>query len=253
MNTNRKNIDFTECNCGNSKYLIYRDFGNRKVLECSKCGLLRSYPLPLKSVCDDNYQTVNDIQKLHSHQLYVLKKVMNLTKDTDSKILDIGCSSGNMIDYLSRKGYSNVCGIEMNDCAINICREKKLDVRKMNIEDLEIDDKFDIVYMNHVLEHVENLKGFTNQLKNILKDKAFVVIAVPNIGGIGTIKPDWIGYQFEQHYWHFTPESLSSLFYENGFKVISKNTLSGGRIKSFCYNLFNIKGDSLVSVFSYEE
>lgn len=156
-----KNINFEKCYCGNTIYNIYRNFGERKVIECSVCGLLRSFPRPHKSVCDDNYQSLNDIQRLHYHQLFVLKQ--------------------------------------------------------------------------------------------ILSQEAYVVVAVPNIGGHNTFKNDWIGYQFDQHYWHFTPGSLSEIFQQNDFSVFREFTLSGGAVKSFFCKMFDIKGDSLITVFRYEK
>lgn len=245
--------NFEKCFCGNKEYNVFRDFGEKKVLECSACGLLRSAPLPHKSVCDDSYQNLNEIQRLHAHQLFVLKQMMMIAKTTDAKILDIGCSVGNMMTCLIDEGYSNVHGIEMNDYAVQVCIEKGLNVKKMDTENMEVNEKYDIIYMNHVLEHIENLNNYFSQIKQILSPGAFVVIAVPNIGGHKTEKNDWIGYQFEQHYWHFTPESLSKIFLQNDFSVHSEFTLSGGKVKSLFYKMFNLEGDSLITVFRYEK
>ena len=243
---------FNECFCENTEYKIYRDFGENKILECSNCGLYRSFPLPTESVSGDNYQQINDIQELHYHQLCVLRKVMKAANSKSAKILDVGCSTGNMLMYLKNKGYKNISGVDMNDFAINISQQKNLNVKKMDSEKLVSDDKYDVIYLNHVLEHIGNLKEFISKVSRILLNGSHLIIAVPNINGKYTNSKDWIGYQFSQHYWHFTSDSLEKIFKENNFKLIDKTILTGGRIKSKLFKLFKWEGDSLISVFKYE-
>lgn len=249
MNLSEKKIIFEQCFCKGNEYRILRNFGEYKVLECINCGLYRSFPLPTESVCENDYQILNDVQKLHYHQVCVLKKVMNLSKNKDVNILDIGCSTGNMLLYLKNKGYNNLSGIEMNDYAVEICRKKNLNVKKMDSVKLISNEKYDVIYLNHVLEHIEDLKGFITNVSEILLNGAHLIIAVPNIGGRNTNYNDWIGYQFKQHYWHFTPDSLEKIFANKNFNPEENILLEGGMIKSRLYKLFGWEGDSLISVF----
>jgi 2-polyprenyl-3-methyl-5-hydroxy-6-metoxy-1,4-benzoquinol methylase len=253
MNLSEKDIIFEQCYCGNNKYKIFRDFAERKVIECKNCGLYRSFPLPVNSVCGDDYQVVNESQNLHYHQLFVLKNVIKFVKNKDSRILDIGCSTGNMMCYLKNKDFKNIFGIEMNEYAVKECKRKKLEVLNTDIDNLNENDKYDLIYLNHVLEHIKDLKKFIQEIKEHLFSSGFLIIAVPNIGGRKTDSEKWIGYQFEQHYWHFTPESLTKIFLENNFIVKNVYTLSGGRIESFFCKTFNLYGDSLVAIFKYDE
>jgi len=247
----KDNVKFNECVCGSDTYKIFRDFGEHKVLECVLCGLYRSSPLPGESICSNSYQEVNSIQKLHSHQVSVLKSVIKLSNGYKTKILDVGCSTGSMLEYLQNKGYVNIKGIEVNNYAVQVCLSKKLDVKEMDTSNLKLDEEFDVIYLNHVLEHIGNLNDFISRIKNHLNPGGFILIAVPNIGGKGADSENWIGYQFEQHYWHFTPGTLEKIFTKNGFELYKFYTLSGGRLKSFLYKIFNIQGDSLVSIFKY--
>ncbi len=252
MSLSGQNIIFEDCYCGGSSYKVFRDFGEKKVVECTTCGLLRSFPLPLESVCNDNYQEINESQKLHYHQLAVLKQVMKFAGDKNARILDIGCSTGAMLKHLEGKGYDNISGIEMNDRAIKICLNKNINVKKIDIEDIEEKEKYDIVYLNHVFEHIADIRNFFKNLNLHLNSGSYVIVAVPNIGGRDTNSSEWIGYQFSQHYWHFTPRSLSRIFSENNFAVCKEILLSGGRTKSLIYKIFGCEGDSLIAVFKYD-
>ena len=251
MTLSENTIEFEKCACGNTSSKIFRDFGNNKVIECTSCGLFRSFPLPQKSICDDVYQEVNSAQKLHPHQIFVLNKVAKLSENCSVKILDVGCSTGNMMEYLKRKGFINTCGIEVNKYAVQMCLSKRLDVKKMDVSEIQLNEIYDVIYLNHVLEHILDLNDFLCKIKKLLKSGSYVLIAVPNIGGTKDTE-NWIGYQFEQHYWHFTPKSLERIFINNGFTSYKSYTLSGGRLKSLFNNIFKIQGDSLVSIFKYE-
>lgn len=251
MSLSGQNIIFDECYCGSRNYKVFRDFGENKVIECISCGLLRSFPLPLESVCDNNYQEVNESQKLHYHQLTVLKQVMKFAGDKNARVLDIGCSTGTMLKHLEGKGYGNISGIEMNKHAVEICLKKNINVKRIGIENEDEKEKYDIVYLNHVFEHIADIRNFFKNLKLHLNCGAYVVVAVPNIGGRDTDSSEWIGYQFSQHYWHFTPRSLLRIFSENKFTICKKILLTGGRIKSLIYKIFGCEGDSLIAVFKY--
>jgi 2-polyprenyl-3-methyl-5-hydroxy-6-metoxy-1,4-benzoquinol methylase len=174
---------------------------------------------------------------------------MKNASNKNSAILDIGCSGGNMMLHLIKKGFQKVSGIEMNDYAVESCVKKDLNVIKMDVDNLELPGSYDIIYLNHVLEHIVDPCKFIRKAKSYLKKDSFIIIGVPNIGGSGTAKKDWIGYQFEQHFWYFTPLSLKKIFTESGFNPVNEIILTGGRFKSSLYSLLRIEGDSLISVF----
>ena len=83
-------------------------------------------------------------------------------------------------------------------------------------------ESFDVVVLNHVLEHVENLQSLFAEVRRLLKKDGLLVIGVPNIGSLmASIKGDrWASLRPEEHIWHFTPTTLRLLVNEAGFREI---------------------------------
>ena len=99
-----------------------------------------------------------------------------------TKILDIGCGTGEFSRNLQKKKNALIWGIDINKENIKVCREKNpfgkyfvLPAEKINFEE----NFFDEVYMNEVMEHVNDTKKVIKIIKKILKPKGIFVISVP--------------------------------------------------------------------------
>jgi len=94
-------------------------------------------------------------------------------------ILDMGCGTGIHADLLSRKGYS-VHGIDLSKEMLNVAnqkvkgREERLKFSHSNIQDLNLNTKFDIVVsLFHVMSYQNSNKDLINAfqvVKNHLND-----------------------------------------------------------------------------------
>ena len=81
--------------------------------------------------------------------------------------------------------------------------------------------------MNHVLEHVVNLRRFLGHAGRILAPGGLVFVQVPyHLGLIPRLMADhWLAWLPSQHVWHFTPASLSYVFREaTGLAVLQTKT-----------------------------
>lgn len=71
-------------------------------------------------------------------------------------ILEVGCGTGKLLEFLMKKGYV-VMGCDISKYAANIAKKKGLRVDICNAENLPYPDKcFDTVISQHLLEHVPN-------------------------------------------------------------------------------------------------
>jgi predicted SAM-dependent methyltransferase len=75
--------------------------------------------------------------------------------------------------------------------------------------------------MWHVLEHVYNLKDDIITIKNLIKPKGFLIIAVPNHESYdATIyKENWAAYDLPIHLYHFRQKDIENLFSSFGFTL----------------------------------
>ncbi|MFK5957494.1 MAG: class I SAM-dependent methyltransferase [Lutibacter sp.] len=171
-----------------------------------------------KSLTDKLYQFV---------KLYALKKKLNLINSFNSeekKILDIGCGTGDFLLTCVNNGW-NVVGVEPNNNAKKLAEAKLTSNQESQIySELKTltSQKFDVITLWHVLEHVPNLEDYILKLKLLLKPNGVLVVAVPNYKSYDATyyKQFWAAFDVPRHLWHFSKKSIQLLFSEVKMNVV---------------------------------
>ena len=89
--------------------------------------------------------------------------------DKDFKILEVGCNVGQQLFGLSKLGFKNLYGIELQASAVNIAHQRfpELNIIQSSGFDLPFKDEyFDLVYTSGVLIHIapENLSKIMDEM-----------------------------------------------------------------------------------------
>jgi len=154
--------------------------------------------------------------------------------------LDIGCATGEFLDFFKKKGWK-VSGVEPNESARNYAIQT-YNLNVMEEKDIQAlaDEKFDVVTMWHVLEHVHDINERVSQIYRILKNDGSTVIAVPNFmsNDASFYKQFWAGYDLPRHLFHFSEKTITALFEKSGFSFIEKIPL---RYDAFYISLISEK------------
>jgi 2-polyprenyl-3-methyl-5-hydroxy-6-metoxy-1,4-benzoquinol methylase len=87
------------------------------------------------------------------------------------KVLDLGCGDMSLKQMLSPD--VNYVGIDKNGGAIEYDLEDGLPKAIKN-------QKFDIIFMNEFIEHIENFKSILLECKQILTEKGRIIISTPS-------------------------------------------------------------------------
>jgi SAM-dependent methyltransferase len=106
---------------------------------------------------------------LHEKVLTAIQSKYNQNKEI--KILDAGCGTGGLLDFLSKNGYKNIQGFDFSMDAVNFCKQRNLKVQQIDILDFETyfdDFEFDVIINNDVYCQFENFE-ITDILKNFEK------------------------------------------------------------------------------------
>ena len=125
------------------------------------------------------------LHQIKSHRItYILDQIKN--RDIKNlKILDVGCGGGIVCEPLARLG-AKVTGIDFapnNIKAAKIHSEKnklKINYICKDIEKSKLDEKFDIILMFEVLEHLDNWKKTIKNIKKNLNRNGKIIISTIN-------------------------------------------------------------------------
>ena len=157
------------CNSNKIKLIKHgvRDNENIDVFKCSNCGL------------EFLSQTVQADEKFYAegkmHSFYGLDNWLEQTKVDDIRrteylkniiknkdVLDFGTGNGGFLIHAGK--YTNsICGCDLDKSLEEHYKNQNLNV-KYSLD--ELDKKFDVITMFHVLEHLENPQLILSDLKN---------------------------------------------------------------------------------------
>ena len=125
------------------------------------------------------------LHQIKSHRMSYILDQINNRNIRNLKILDVGCGGGIICEPLARLG-AKVTGIDFapnNIIAAKIHSKKnKLKINYINkdIEKSKLDEKFDIILMFEVLEHLDNWKKTIKNIKKNLNKDGMVIISTIN-------------------------------------------------------------------------
>ncbi|MCU6434919.1 methyltransferase domain-containing protein [Undibacterium sp. Jales W-56] len=159
----------------------------------------------------------------------------------DKRVLELGCASGHMAQVFAANG-CQVIGIEMDADAAEQARKVCLAVYEVNLDDrdwvqvLSGQEKFDVVVVADVLEHLRNPRACIANVRRLLTDDGIVIISTPNIAHGGVIAGLMQGnFQYREtglldrtHIHFFTKNSLREALEEEGFAINHFDSVEAG-------------------------
>jgi 2-polyprenyl-3-methyl-5-hydroxy-6-metoxy-1,4-benzoquinol methylase len=183
--------------------------------------------------------TYPEYQEFHVH--YPLKHSRHSSHDYclqlcghDNDVLDVGCGEGFFAAQLSRNG-NRVVGIDA------LARPQHADAFTQYVQadlDRGMHDalpalrgqRFDVILLQDVLEHLRNPSAVLEACRNLVKPNGRVVVSVPNVANV-TVRASLLAGRFEYtprgildrtHVRFFTRKSARRLLDENGYDVLDE-------------------------------
>tara|TARA_R110002049_G_scaffold73024_7_gene189226 strand:+ start:925 stop:1809 length:885 start_codon:yes stop_codon:yes gene_type:complete len=196
-----------------------------EVMKNQKYKMLVTSPVPAdieNYYKSENYISHTDSKKTFFDKIYQTVKnrtlkqklaLLNSFNTKDKTLLDVGAGTGDFLKVCKNNNWL-VSGIEPSLDARNIAEKKGVNLQE-GLTDFT-NQKFDVITLWHVLEHVDNLKKTIKTLKSLLKKDGRIVVAVPNYKSCdaGYYKEHWAAYDVPRHLWHFSQCSIHKLFSE---------------------------------------
>jgi predicted SAM-dependent methyltransferase len=209
--------------------------------ECSDCGCLQipAVPEQIDKYYPPYYYSFNSkiprLKKKKKNRIgflddFFLKKkerklrrlasiyLENADVKTHHKILDVGCGKGELICRLFNMGYENIAGTDKY-LPEAVTYDFNVSVMKKNLAEIE-SKSYDVVMMNHVLEHMFNPEEELRECYRILKNNSFLIIRIPvkNFAW-EKYRENWVQLDAPRHFFIHTIKSMQLLAERTGFNM----------------------------------
>jgi tRNA (cmo5U34)-methyltransferase len=140
------------------------------------------------------------------------------------KALEYGAGTG-ILSFLLKDRFSEITLMDSSQEMINVCAEKVEYFNSKHITPLwydlehkDFDNKFDIIYNQMVLHHVNDVESMLNKFYSLLNDDGYLAIA-----DLYTEDGSFHGPDVNVH-WGFDPDKLTEILKKAGFKNMEYKT-----------------------------
>ena len=210
----------TLCRCDDFKLISERDSKSKSeliVCFCNTCSMVSQNPIPTEYHVEKYYASEyrQDYKQVFEPKLKHIYRAGNLALDRlgfmtknnviSGKLLDVGAGGGEFTYVSSQLGFESM-GIEPNIGYSNYAKDQyKANIKTGQLAD--VDGKFDVITMFHVMEHIPNPVKTFKKLYDLLNEDGSLFIEVPNIESFSQSPHNTF---FKAHIHYFSASTLIS-------------------------------------------
>jgi len=202
------------------------------VVVCKQCGAGFADKTPLQSQMDHYYADHSKYAYEHTAGAESPWDFIRFEKTAEQvsphllsreiHILDVGCATGGLLSVFKKRGFKNLLGADPSPaCAATAERLYGVEVRAATLAQMaDWDERFDLILMVGVLEHLREAKDAVNVVSRLLNHGGSIYCAVPNVEGLA----DCVNAPYQQfsieHVNFFSHGTLKRLMRECGMGEI---------------------------------
>lgn len=238
-------IEEVPCLCGSDRYLKIAKYDRyglwSPVVICKRCGLIYARPRLTKEAyqtfySSDEYRRIyegnNDYLEKANHRFDngfgrdIFEAVFPIMDERKlSTVLEFGCGGGWNLIHFMKAGYE-VKGYDYSPSLIELGKNKGLNLNVGSFE--ELSGHFDLIILNHVIEHFTDLSVSIKILCEHLNPNGIFYIAVPNVDDF------YMGQLQNSHTCYFSPRTFTYYMASHGLRMIQ----FGSADKIHMYGIF---------------
>ena len=157
-----------------------------------------------------------------------------------SRVLDLGCGDGSMLDYLQRERGCSGYGIELADANVLACVRRGVNVIQLNLDEglaMFGDNSFDVVLQIDTLQHLRNAEVMLRETARVGQSG---IVAFPNFAHwpnrLSVLRGRMPVTRRLPYQWYDTPnirvgtyKDFEVLAYKNKLRILDAFGLQDGR------------------------
>lgn len=212
--------------------------------ECSVCGLGLINPAPtgdLSAYYPENYlsqeqsdaepdasgDVLSRLERAYRYNQYrfdfgLVRKAAGTDVARVRSYVDIGCGSGERVTYVAEQGCPRAVGVDRYKFGKNASR-REVELVNSEIVEFRPAERFELVSMFHVLEHVEDPVGVLRHLHDhVVSAAGTLVLQVPNYAAFERrfFGRRWFGLDAPRHLFQFDAATVRTALESAGFEVV---------------------------------
>jgi 2-polyprenyl-3-methyl-5-hydroxy-6-metoxy-1,4-benzoquinol methylase len=162
----------------------------------------------------------------------------------DIKLLDVGCGDGRFVFDAFHRGY-DITGIDLSpdrvEQGIKHYNLSENMLRCMNIDEFSSNEKFDVIVMFDLIEHVESPATVLQNLKKITHEDSIVLMLTMSMDSITykLFKKNWYYINPSQHLHYFSHKTMAKMLEKNDFELLGVE-MDDSKTKNFIHFIYRI-------------
>ena len=217
------------------------------VYACKNCGMVYAGDFKSSMPLDKYYEKMSryteksfilssQTKAFYEREAEFLSKYIS----KQAAVLDIGCAFGGLLNILREMGFKNVAGLEISTQNVSYAREELgLDVYQGGLGmNCILNNKYDVVILSGVLEHLFNIHDCIKEIKEYLKSDGKLFIIVPDLDDFANHDDLYQEFSVE-HINYFSITSLKQLFALHDIRLL-QSECDGIPFYGLAGNLFSL-------------
>lgn len=199
-----------------------------QIVQCQNCGYVYANPRWSGDEILEAYTAVTDetyVQERAGRELTFQKHLRSMEKRVGQangrSLLDVGAYIGVFVETAAQAGWQ-ACGVEPSEWASSVAQRQGLNVIHGTQDAPElVGERFDVVTMWDVIEHVADPSGEIGKAYELLKPGGWLVVHTMDISSLiaKLMGPRW-PWLMDMHIHYFSQKSLQQMLEKNGFEVV---------------------------------
>ncbi|MFC1926556.1 class I SAM-dependent methyltransferase [Chloroflexota bacterium] len=133
---------------------------------------------PYRNQVEFNDETARASDKYSEEHVELIINGMKLNKDV--KIVDVGCRNGKFLEMLYKRGYSNLCGVEVVPEWVQFAHSVgRHYVKQGEITEYNLSEKADLIYCRHTLEHLVKPQKTLETFNSWAENGGYIILIFP--------------------------------------------------------------------------
>ena len=198
---------------------------------CDDCGAAYADGIPAQEVFDRYYAEMSKYEyssragaPSESDQERFADIAGSLTPHlrADSRLLDVGCATGGLLNAFRERGYPNLLGVDPSPACVRLTTELHgVAARCATLGTLDtLGERVDVVLLTGVLEHLRDVDDSLRQVRSCLREGGSLYVEVPDASRYDEHFSAPFQLFSMEHVNYFSPASLGNLLARHGFAPV---------------------------------